>query len=760
MIKIVGTLPLMAISQSINAKTPQNVSPNEIARREGVIDKLYAAFDALYQPGNNSVRLLKTRQLLEFAFRFALNPRLNFPPNKNINATTTDTLCQNMTKYYANHDNRFEKVAHQIRVNLNNFIHIYSTNQVNDKQVVDILNKTRSIMNSIFGRNTVAPNIPIQPSIFDVNKEQEVAVTSKWRETLVHAGPGTGKTFLIVDRIIHSLRESGNRKIVGLAFSNEAARNLRSRFEYKIFGTTDFDKYNLVSISTIHSFAFNSLKSYYESDGKEFSYDIIDETEFEKIKTKFNDNKQLINDYIAENNLLTFDMIIETCLNELSKDDHQFAQYIASQVYEIVVDEAQDLTPKDCEILSKIFSASDDLKLFVVGDQRQNIYAFREGSMKNLINAGFVNLKTNHYALKRSYRCPDSVCKFVNGIIFSDCKNHPIENPANPGDDLSLVRTNDETDEIEFIINKIKELKNKPGFAWSDVAVLLSSSYSFEKYAVALNGAQIPFKTFGGKCELKPEIQSFIYLLGAIEKKKYPLQQFFAQMDYDAFPKDASFANLNFAKTKELLEAVDANKPYLELITNYISRSTNKLKDEESPIIEIDFPIGKILKDYIVVSSVDKDVADLLQQFVQIVEQHNISSHTELKQTISPYSNDFEPFYDKPTNIKSEALKDGDNDFVSISTIHSAKGKEWLYVFVPNLTNDLFPRYNRNPSNTNHLIDELKKFYVACTRTKQSLFLSSPISYIVNTYRGPWEKTGQAASMFVEGLPQVQWPTT
>ena len=117
---------------------------------------------------------------------------------------------------------------------------------------------------------------------------------------------------------------------------------------------------------------------------------------------------------------------------------------------------------------------------------------------------------------------------------------------------------------------------------------------------------------------------------------------------------------------------------------------------------------------------------------VNAVKENEIVSYKSLRQKMSPNLRDFEKYYLKGNAIES---LNKDSDRVVISTIHSAKGREWQYVFIPGVTDGKYPRYNARATSGQALVEhrnnELKKFYVACTRALKNLYLSWTRSYKV-----------------------------
>lgn len=693
-----------------------------------MIDKIYSKLDCLYKKTSNPYEcIVESRKLLEQSFKHAVN----------INSDEKISLGQCMNAYYslASSDKRYESIANQLRAQLNKLIHDSDLDleSISTLDLLALLNKVRGVLDAIFGKKTLDSTLKYQS---DTNQDQTLAIHSTARFTLVQAGPGTGKTHLIVERLIRDLNNCRNKKIVGLAFTNEAAKNLQNRFTYKVFGTENFQLSHLVQIGTIHSFALNSLRAYAKIKQEEFPFEVIDQEEYRQIELEFNHSEELIADYLRANNLLTFDKIIEICLDQL-KNDPDFQKFLTSDLYEVVIDEAQDLALQDSRLIGALFSNSPDLRIFAVGDQRQNIFAFRSGSIKNVLES--VNYRPTYFSLHRSYRCPESVLSFVNQIKFADCENPPLHNPKNPGCAIHFSRTLSEHQEFSEIADKINELHHIKNIAFSQISILTPTSYSFNNISNELNSHQIPFKSYGGIATLKPEIRAFLNFIGAIESKKYPLLKLSSNLaEGISIKPNEKFEDilLKLIIRSELLNQKDASSVF-NLVADNIQFS-NSIYNTKEQMIEL-------ANAYTSAKRCDNATASLLLELVEFIFKLNIKSQTELKQLLSPGMEEAQPFFDSPS-VKSLFIEEYPTNYVSLSTIHSAKGKEWDYVFVPGLTMDKFPAYRRN------INDETKKFFVACTRSKKELFLSSPMSYVISTARGLWNRTNLPPSIFVKNL--------
>jgi len=682
----------------------------------------------------NNLKAKEARDLFERALKFKLNiPREEY---YKLSALYSDYLNQ------FNPDG-IEYTGKELIKRLNHFSHD-TPDLLTDSELEGFFLKLNKIFTTIFDfentiSHTLSPVVNNTEIFSNLNREQEEAVNSKARITLVNAGPGTGKTHLIVDRIIRRAIESSNKKVIGLSFTNQASLSLKNKLEFKIFGTNHNITQNNIFIGTIHSFAFNSLKSFHTDILKvEFDYEIIDEEEYNEIKNEFNNNKTYILNFLVNNKLLTFDKILKDFML-LLKNNNKFNKYMSESIQEIIIDEAQDLDKIQYEIFNELFNNSSLLNLFLVGDQRQNIFDFIGGNINNFSTI-FENESIKEYALIESYRCPNKILEFVNSFQFSDCENIKLTNKTVIGEKPNFEEFKNKIEESIRISNYIGNLLTEENNL-KDFAILAPSSFYFDIIAAALNKNNIPFKVFGGQTILDSKIRFLLNILKSILlQKKYSLLKVISFWD--------SHLKIEKKEFLEILKYFDKNKPTSKEFSPKLLLSINFINEN----LDLEQDCNALLKKFILFSSNNKIFSDvtlkMFESFLKTIKELKLDDIENINSKLTPNSDEFFQYYQKTSNIKyKEALTD---EYVTLSTIHSAKGKEWDFVLIPGLTQDIFPRYNSD-YNT-----ELKKFYVACTRAKSRLFLLRPISYQIPKKDGFgfWSFTKEKSIFFKNVIPE------
>lgn len=512
---------------------------------------------------------------------------------------------------------------------------------------------------------------------------------------------------------------------------------------------------------TIHSFALKAIQEFENSINKENKvYAILDTEDQTMLISLIEDEFGL--DYTSAENLLKDNIShftseeyhqlrknldhLKSRLCILSFDDilHTFYQYLKIEnfikslkpiITHLIVDEAQDLNQMTGKIVDKLVEELD-IKIFMVGDKRQNIFGFAGGSFEYI---DFVlekyKDKSKEMELPLSYRCPLEVLNWVNKFKFADCKNEPLKpEKEDIKGIITLSSYKSDREEAFEISRKIKIDQN-----YSQTAILFTQLKYLTPLARELNYLGIPFQTMGGGYKLKSHIKFYLNLLKFLENDKnyIAFRQLLAYLgiskishkEFEILKKDLKLKVLERSKAgKNINQAIQnyiplPTSPILDLIIeitreeiiNYASRELNRVFLAEEEYLEINI----------------REDLDALKQMATRFE-----TNSELLLSFSKNDERFKNFYIPDFIVKCESNGD---DKVTLSTIHSAKGMEWDNIYIPCLHNSGFPndyfikKSMASASNESEiekiLSDELKKLYVAATRTKNKLNLSYSSSY-------------------------------
>ena len=643
--------------------------------------------------------------------------------------TETDTTYHlALVEFYkGTHQKIVSGLAFQLKDKLNTIVH---ENLPIDKECY--IGLYNAIVRLIFLATGIMPDEATQEFIGfkqedlweSLNDEQKDIVLCDDKIIYVNAGPGTGKTRLLVHKLLRYIQISTSKeKIVALSYTNTAAGELGDRFREAIFKVKlekGYDFYN----GTIHSFCYRMIKSFYASKGDEFSDIIIDDEDIrnlaeeihvqleekytvneiaECLKSRLRSKKPGLTEILTEikqrYSIISIEDILHKFLEECMKDD--FREWISDKLTTLVIDEAQDLTKLNYDIFSQLKKVIPELKQFLVGDPRQNIFNFNGGSYEHL-NA-FLKAYPTHTKkpLTKTYRCPENITNYLNTFKFHDCDNQKLKSMCEePGQVLVSPCQSNETEAFR-VIEKIKEIGDL-----KNTAVLCNSMLYLRDFIALLGECEMPYKVFGGKKYLREHVKLFNHIMRVLDSDN----------EYSIRVLDREFAlNLKGYSGKNIRERF------------YASNFGRRLKEikEESVRLEQDFhTITCTIIDEVL--ALKSDTAEMMEDYRLLMELSNhYPSISDYLLSFAIDRDTFSCFYSKDYVECQVPVK---SDYLTVSTIHSAKGLEWNNVFILGLSEGCFPN-PRHAGDTKEkqdkfYSDEGKKMYVAASRAKCNLFLS------------------------------------
>ncbi|MCR5687072.1 MAG: ATP-dependent helicase [Lachnospiraceae bacterium] len=351
----------------------------------------------------------------------------------------------------------------------------------------------------------------------NLNKEQYQAAVHVNGPMLVLAGPGSGKTHLLVERIRMMIEKAGipPESILVITFSKKAAAQMKARFERRTEGCL-----YPVTFGTFHAVFYHILKEYdpdaarliTEEEAEGFaehlkrSYDIFeDDTEAGEIIGLISSYRNLSDDFFTRNDrgrgmdeperesfiklageyamlcenagVIDFDDMIIKCRDLFCRHESVLRKWQNRFRY-FLVDEFQDINDGQYELLRLL--AGDDMNVFAVGDDDQSIYAFRGARpalMKKFMNRG----RTKRVDLRMNYRCCPSVIGAADTLIRHDPDriDRPIqEHVRGRGRGyVEIVNTESAAVQAAYVCDRIEELMDSDGYSPQDIAILYRSAY-------------------------------------------------------------------------------------------------------------------------------------------------------------------------------------------------------------------------------------------------------------------------------------------
>ncbi len=604
---------------------------------------------------------------------------------------------------------------------------------------------------------------------------------------LIIAGAGTGKTRTLVYRVAR-LVELGHdpKSILLLTFTRKAANEMMNRAAVLLD-----HRCSKILGGTFHSFANHTLRKYYKALNLDSSFTILDQGDSEDVinlirsqagfisKEKRFPNKQTLNkvfslsvntgksvediiegsyphfvdqldkiigikkvydEYKRKNNLLDYDdllVYLKNFLNDLSPS----AKSLLSTIKFVMVDEYQDTNKLQAEVVLGLTQLNKNI--MVVGDDSQSIYSFRGANFKNIIEFPILFPDTKIIKLEENYRSVQPILDFTNKIIEGAVEKYEkhLYTRRGGGDLPFIVAASTENLQSKFIVDKILDLREE-GVPLKDIAVLFRSSFFSFDLEIELNKANISFQKFGGMKFIETaHIKDVLAFLRIAANPKDIVSWYRVLLLHEGVgPKTAQKILDELATARLTIKAnpdAQTGFRYNDMIAKlfqllYQLHTKQELPSEKAQlVVDYYYPIFKDKYDDFNKRKKDLDI------FLNITE--NYKSLDSLLADMA-----IEPIIDSIIDIEAT---DKEEEYVTLSTIHSAKGLEWHSVFIIHAVEGFFPS-SRSVENLETLEEERRLMYVASTRAKQNLF----ITYPMNIYDREAGKTLSKPSRFISEM--------
>lgn len=602
----------------------------------------------------------------------------------------------------------------------------------------------------------------------DLNPQQQKAVLAIDGPVMVFAGAGSGKTRTLTHRVAYMIQtgEVAPGNILAITFTNRATNEMRERL-LKMIGPYAYE----ATISTFHSLCARILRKEIGLLGYKNSFSIADEEDQlkkinEAVATENLDKKhfpgkrlqktfnyckcfglkpqdpmeqRIFSRYekiMKDENLLDFeDLLLK--VKELFTLFPEVKEKYAQKYRYILVDEFQDTNLIQYQIVRML--AEKNRNFFVVGDDDQSIYSFRGTNYENmqLFKKDFPEHKL--FLLTQNYRSTQAILDGCNRLIANNKNREQKELfsdiPGSP-EDVKIFQAYNEKFEVDYILNEVFSLKLK-GAEYSQVAVLYRNSVLMRNLEIGLIQMGLPYQVYGGVSYLRRrEIKDIIAYFKLI-------------LDHDdvaSFKRiinvpsrligDQTVQKVLEIKEKyrlDLFSAIDSCKTLLtpkryqslQDFKNQIISFREKL-DSENLIDLYDSLLEEIkYRDFVNELDNPEERLENLEEFKSILVQIETDGRD------IPKREKLQEAFDEAvlSEDKPESLRQ-DPKGITLSTIHSAKGLEFDYVFVIGLEENVFPNAYRFASEE-ELEEERRIAYVAFTRAKKKLYLLSAQSRLL-----------------------------
>ncbi len=601
----------------------------------------------------------------------------------------------------------------------------------------------------------------------ELNPSQYVAASAVEGAYLIIAGAGTGKTRTLVYRVSRLVELGYDPKsILLLTFTRKAANEMMNRASLLLD-----NRCSNINGGTFHSFANLTLRKYTKAVGLESSFTILDQGDSQDIinlirsqkgfisKEKRFPNKTTLNkvfglsvnterkvediiledyphfedqldkilevqkiffNYKRKNNLLDYDDLLIYLRNFLNKSGPATKSLLSSIKF-VMVDEYQDTNKLQADIVKGLTRFNRNI--MVVGDDSQSIYSFRGANFKNIIDFPKFYDNVKIIKLEENYRSIQPILDFTNHIIKNASEKYSKNLFTNRGGGNlpHIVAAGTENLQSKYIVEKVLELREE-GIQLNDIAVLFRSSFFSFDLEIELGKANIPFQKFGGMKFIETaHIKDVLAFLRIASNPKDVISWYRVLLLHEGVgPKTAQKILDDLATANLTIKSDPSDKSnwrYKESIANlfrllYILHTEKALPSEKAQLVfDYYHPIFKDKYD------------DFNKRKKDLEIFHNISeNYRSLDSLLADMA--IEPIIDSVVDVEAE---DKEEEYITLSTIHSAKGLEWNSVFIIHAVEGYFPS-GRSIEKLETLEEERRLMYVASTRAKQNLFITYPMN--------------------------------
>ncbi|OHB14894.1 MAG: hypothetical protein A2431_02895 [Candidatus Zambryskibacteria bacterium RIFOXYC1_FULL_39_10] len=619
---------------------------------------------------------------------------------------------------------------------------------------------------------------------FELNEAQRKAVEATEGPLLVLAGAGAGKTKTITYRILNLIQKGvAPENILAVTFTNKAAKEMGERITKLLGDTAEINRPISIKgkpfVATFHGLGAYIIKENFREAGVKKYFSIYDRDDSKRIvkaslvkngydPKQFEPGKILgiisrekgnfvsVEEYsqkaggeyfggivfkvwqdyeidLRKENALDFDDLLLVSAKLLQKEE--IRKFYSEKWKYIHIDEYQDTNKVQYQIAEAI--AREHQNICAVGDVDQNIYTWRNASIKNILHFEKDYKNSQLVVLEENYRSTKTILEVANRIIEKNKlrMERKLVTQNAEGDKVGIFEALTENHEAVFVVEKIKELQ-KNGVPLSEIAVLYRANFQSRVLEEEFLSKNVPYQVLGTRFFERKEVKDILAfvrfclnpdsisdlkriinvpprgigkttLLKIVEGKE------------DSLPAAMKIKMGNFRVLLRRIKNFALGNPpskTILYIAEEVGLNKNLEKSEEGTE-----RIENI-----------KELAALASRYDKLFAPNDIEiGGNSWEEGIQKLLED--------TSLASD--QDGDKeekDGARLMTVHASKGLEFSYVFITGLEEGLFPHDRNNDENVSdeEAEEERRLFYVAITRAKKKLFLSYAQSRTIFGNRG------------------------
>jgi DNA helicase II / ATP-dependent DNA helicase PcrA len=594
-----------------------------------------------------------------------------------------------------------------------------------------------------------------------LNKEQQAAADFLDGVCVVVAVPGSGKTLTMTHRIGNLIMKHGvaPENILGLTFTKNAAFAMKEKLEPVLN-----DLACRVHLATIHSFCHFLLRNegrlFNVLSGRDqiiFLRDVMKRLRIKDLTV----GMVLREISLAKNNLIAVeefrvlydgdktmqkvagvyevydlekqkrlmldfdDLLLETY--RLLNENESVREKYRGTFRHLLVDEYQDTNPVQMEILKILVNGNEEgASFWACGDDWQSVYGFIGASVANIINFQDIFPGAEQLILNLNYRSTPQILRACQNLIQHNQKRIDKElQTGNPdGEDVIVLESSSEETEALSLVNEIRELVDRRGYAYTDIAVLFRCNFQSRVLEECLLQHKIPYHIENGLCFYdRREVRILLDYLRIIVNpnseegdealkaiinvpNRYIGRKFMSELD--------EFQPGSSLHLYDKLKSMPIELPYIRKnVREFLQLMDPLIADAESLQPAELIQLLRTALDY------DRFVTE---SDLPVPDDPKIENINQLQLAASRFNN-IQAFIDYTETFQDEAVSDN-RDGVRLMTVHKAKGLEFPVVFLVGMVENILP------SKKGNLEEERRICFVAISRAMKLLYLSHSLTYL------------------------------
>jgi DNA helicase II / ATP-dependent DNA helicase PcrA len=629
-----------------------------------------------------------------------------------------------------------------------------------------------------------------------LNDVQSAAVRQTDGPVLIFAGAGSGKTRVLTHRIAYLLDELrvAPDRVLAVTFTNKAAGEMKSRLQAMV-GAAARD----VWVGTFHSMCVRILRRDGAQIGIAPSFAIIDDSDQRQLVKEILDDldyderqlapgvclseigkaknalvwpeqyaekqtsfvgERIANVYteyqrrLAESNSLDFDDLIVRTIDLLERDRTVREKYQRKFQY-VLVDEYQDVNAAQYRLV--VLLAAHHGNITVVGDDDQSIYSWRGSDYRMILRFEDDFPGAAIFKLEENYRSTERILDAANALVANNRQRAPkkLFTSREGGAPITVYPAATERDEARYVVEKVKS-SVRDGAAYRDFAVLYRTNAQSRVFEEALGAEGIPYRLVGGvgfyaRAEVKDIIAYLRYIINpsdalAFKRVVNVPRRGIGQQTLAALVQAANAAHLSVGEAifkSELLRAAIPKKlkeleRFAELVADFRRRAeTFGIADLMIAVMEDSGYVRELQ------SEDTHDARQRLENLQELVGVAREYAASEAEPTLAG-------FLANISLVSDLDVLEEDASYVTLMTLHSAKGLEFPSVFLTGLEEGVFP-HSQKLTDPQEMEEERRLAYVGITRAMDRLFLTYAFRRALfgNTYAYP-------KSRFLEEMPGIE----